>query len=197
MDSIHASSSTDREDEHYYYRDFKFNQLSGGTMYDFPFIFSFANGITPAGTTITPTWTLKDRDGNVVLQTQETFTSKASDQYSVHKIASCDGVEGATCRMDTNLSVSRYFWETEEANPTSVPSSGITVQYAMYATPTTSDDVPAGQGEYYPEHLTVRFVDHLPEFATIHADSLADGWVYRNSDPLCRSMVSGAPIHTF
>lgn len=184
VDSDQAQSSSAREDAQYYYYDYKFSAIRGGMTFDLPFRFAFANRRTPNGTTITPTWTLTDSNGNVVASAQETFTAKASSTYTMDKYGTCDGASSTASTVACNNPTSTngkydyvYRWDVDTATA-STPADGIAVQYALAVSPQKDANAPTDQGEYFPDQLPVRLVDQLPAEAELHPDSVAEGWVY-------------------
>ncbi|APT93374.1 hypothetical protein CPHO_11305 [Corynebacterium phocae] len=141
-----------REDDEAWYRTYHLGNPEAGNL-GLPFTFSFLNGVTPNGTTVTPTMTVEaDNFGPETLEI--TYTARVADEYATD----------LRLRRKTDSfwkdGVLEYQWDVAQAtNETPLETKQGTelfFTYYMCANPTTADGVapPAGLGIYTPESVT-------------------------------------------
>lgn len=177
-DSANASASVKREDDDFWYMDYKYNLLKGGTLSQTPFTLSFKNGVTPNGQTEPITWTIFDGEGQVVKTVEQSIIAKAGMNYTSHKVAAgnAQGASGGYWRrlpgQTKDTWVSTYVRNDDrQINHTGELLDGqptIAQNYCIGLRYTAPTGAPNGTGEYYGK--TVTFTDTLPANATLHPD---------------------------
>ncbi|MCD4549577.1 hypothetical protein, partial [Schaalia sp. lx-260] len=179
VDSSQAQGSTRRETDDAWCIDYSFDKITGGLKTAVPFSFNFRNHVTPTGITVTPTWKLIGEDGRVIKEDSVTFTAKAADKFTPSK--------RTIWSWDRHLEKPRGafyseadFTYREGTDDTHTPANWNRVfQYELCVKPAGNEAAPSGTGRFQP--TKVKFVDKLPEDATLAERSLSEGWTYDES----------------
>ena len=144
---------------------YTFPSMKGGQFSQLPFNFSFLDGITPNGTTVTPTIELKV--GEVTTDTKSiTFTAKSADANQVRQIFRRMGEylqdNGADVHDENNqkIGVTKFYSETQTDH---TPAAGLITRYGVCTHSSEAASTPANQGNY--QYHTMTYDVTLPEGA--------------------------------
>lgn len=182
VESQAAARTEYREDADYWYADYFYTLIQGGSELGVPFPFTFANKITPNGETTEVSLTIYDANKRVIKDIKRTFTAKSQLSYRVEKETkwcqghssyerfSIDGMNTLTCVYQKENPDSYTKVETLAGNTKTQVSYELRTVYV----PTAGAN--ASQGEYVPQ--SVRYVDTLPEGAVLAETSITEGWTY-------------------
>ena len=144
---------------------YTFPSMKGGQFSQLPFNFSFLDGITPNGTTVTPTIELKV--GEVTTDTKSiTFTAKSADANQVRQIFRRMGEYLQDNKVDVldennqKIGVTRFDSETQTDR---TPAAGLITYYGVCTHSSKAASTPANHGNY--QYHTMTYDVTLPEGA--------------------------------
>ena len=163
---------------------YTFPTMKGGQFSQLPFDFPFLDGITPNGTSVTPTIELTV--GRVKTDTKSiTFTAKAADVNQVHQqLVEFPGYLNNGKDLDPNgqkIGLIPFYSETQ-TNRT--PADGLTAKFGVCTTSSKDPATPAGQGNF--RYQTMTYDVTLPEGAEV-SSKLAEsatvdgGWAWADA----------------
>lgn len=164
--AVQAGGGTARsETEDAWILTYTFPSMKGGQFSQLPFNFSFLDGITPNGTTVTPTIELKV--GEVTTDTKSiTFTAKSADANQVRQIFRRMGEYLQDNKVDVlddnnqKIGVTRFYSDTQTDH---TPAAGLITYYGVCTHSTKAASTPANQGNY--QYHTMTYDVTLPEGA--------------------------------
>ena len=164
--AVQAGGGTARsETEDAWILTYTFPSMKGGQFSQLPFNFSFLDGITPNGTTVTPTIELKV--GEVTTDTKSiTFTAKSADANQVRQIFRRMGEYLQDNKVDVldennqKIGVTRFDSETQTDR---TPAAGLITYYGVCTHSSKAASTPANQGNY--QYHTMTYDVTLPEGA--------------------------------
>ena len=164
--AVQAGGGTARsETEDAWILTYTFPSMKGGQFSQLPFNFSFLDGITPNGTTVTPTIELKV--GEVTTDTKSiTFTAKSADANQVRQIFRRMGEYLQDNKVDVldensqKIGVTRFYSETQTDH---TPAAGLITYYGVCTHSSKAASTPANQGNY--QYHTMTYDVTLPEGA--------------------------------
>ena len=164
--AVQAGGGTARsETEDAWILTYTFPSMKGGQFSQLPFNFSFLDGITPNGTTVTPTIELKV--GEVTTDTKSiTFTAKSADANQVRQIFRRMGEYLQDNKVDVlddnnqKIGVTRFYSENQTDH---TPAAGLITYYGVCTHSTKAASTPANQGNY--QYHTMTYDVTLPEGA--------------------------------
>ena len=164
--AVQAGGGTARsETEDAWILTYTFPSMKGGQFSQLPFNFSFLDGITPNGTTVTPTIELKV--GEVTTDTKSiTFTAKSADANQVRQIFRRMGEYLQDNKVDVlddnnqKIGVTRFYSDTQTDH---TPAAGLITYYGVCTHSTKAASTPANQGNYH--YHTMTYDVTLPEGA--------------------------------
>ena len=164
--AVQAGGGTARsETEDAWILTYTFPSMKGGQFSQLPFNFSFLDGITPNGTTVTPTIELKV--GEVTTDTKSiTFTAKSADANQVRQIFRRMGgylQDNKVDVLDDNnqkIGVTKFYSDTQTDH---TPAAGLITYYGVCTHSTKAASTPANQGNY--QYHTMTYDVTLPEGA--------------------------------
>ena len=182
--AVQAGGGTARsETEDAWILTYTFPSMKGGQFSQLPFNFSFLDGITPNGTTVTPTIELKV--GEVTTDTKSiTFTAKSADANQVRQIFRRMGEYLQDNKVDVlddnnqKIGVTKFYSQNQTDH---TPAAGLITYYGVCTHSSKAASTPANQGNY-PYH-TMTYDVTLPEGAdtvqplTVGA-TLNGGWAW-------------------
>lgn len=144
---------------------YTFPSMKGGQFSQLPFNFSFLDGITPNGTTVTPTIELKV--GEVTTDTKSiTFTAKSADANQVRQIFRRMGEYLQDNKVDVldennqKIGVTKFYSETQTDH---TPAAGLTTYFGVCTHSSKAASTDANQGNY--QYHTMTYDVTLPEGA--------------------------------
>ena len=164
--AVQAGGGTARsETEDAWILTYTFPSMKGGQFSQLPFNFSFLDGITPNGTTVTPTIELKV--GEVTTDTKSiTFTAKSADANQVRQIFRRMGEYLQDNKVDVldennqKIGVTRFYSETQIDH---TPAAGLTTYFGVCTDSSKAASTPANNGNY--QYHTMTYDVTLPEGA--------------------------------
>lgn len=164
--AVQAGGGTARsETEDAWILTYTFPSMKGGQFSQLPFNFSFLDGITPNGTTVTPTIELKV--GEVTTDTKSiTFTAKSADANQVRQIFRRMGEYLQDNKVDVlddnnqKIGVTRFDSDTQTDH---TPAAGLITYYGVCTHSSKAASTPANQGNY--QYHTMTYDVTLPEGA--------------------------------
>lgn len=164
--AVQAGGGTARsETEDAWILTYTFPSMKGGQFSQLPFNFSFLDGITPNGTTVTPTIELKV--GEVTTDTKSiTFTAKSADANQVRQIFRRMGEYLQDNKVDVlddnnqKIGVTKFYSDTQTDH---TPAAGLITYYGVCTHSTKAASTPANQGNY--QYHTMTYDVTLPEGA--------------------------------
>ena len=164
--AVQAGGGTARsETEDAWILTYTFPSMKGGQFSQLPFNFSFLDGITPNGTTVTPTIELKV--GEVTTDTKSiTFTAKSADANQVRQIFRRMGEYLQDNKVDVldensqKIGVTRFYSDTQTDH---TPAAGLITYYGVCTHSSKAASTPANQGNY--QYHTMTYDVTLPEGA--------------------------------
>lgn len=164
--AVQAGGGTARsETEDAWILTYTFPSMKGGQFSQLPFNFSFLDGITPNGTTVTPTIELKV--GEVTTDTKAiTFTAKSADANQVFQMFPHMGAylqDNNVDVLDENnkkIGVTRFYSETQTDH---TPAAGLTTDFGVCTESSKAASTSANQGNY--QYHTMTYDVTLPEGA--------------------------------
>lgn len=164
--AVQAGGGTARsETEDAWILTYTFPSMKGGQFSQLPFNFSFLDGITPNGTTVTPTIELKV--GEVTTDTKAiTFTAKSADANQVFQMFPHMGYylqDNQGDVLDENnrkIGVTRFNSETQTNH---TPAAGLTTDFGVCTESSKAASTSANQGNY--QYHTMTYDVTLPEGA--------------------------------
>lgn len=164
--AVQAGGGTARsETEDAWILTYTFPSMKGGQFSQLPFNFSFLDGITPNGKTVTPTIELKV--GEVTTDTKSiTFTAKSADANQVRQIFRRMGEYLQDNKVDVldennqKIGVTRFDSETQTDR---TPAAGLITYYGVCTHSSKAASTPANQGNY--QYHTMTYDVTLPEGA--------------------------------
>ena len=164
--AVQAGGGTARsETEDAWILTYTFPSMKGGQFSQLPFNFSFLDGITPNGTTVTPTIELKV--GEVTTDTKSiTFTAKSADANQVRQIFRRMGEYLQDNKVDVldennqKIGVTRFDSETQTDR---TPAAGLITYYGVCTHSSKAASTPANHGNY--QYHTMTYDVTLPEGA--------------------------------
>ena len=164
--AVQAGGGTARsETEDAWILTYTFPSMKGGQFSQLPFNFSFLDGITPNGTTVTPTIELKV--GEVTTDTKAiTFTAKSSDANQVYQVFPHMGEylqDNNVDVLDENnkkIGVTRFYSDTRTDH---TPAAGLTTEFGVCTESSKGASTPANHGNY--QYHTMTYDVTLPEGA--------------------------------
>ena len=182
--AVQAGGGTARsETEDAWILTYTFPSMKGGQFSQLPFNFSFLDGITPNGTTVTPTIELKV--GEVTTDTKSiTFTAKSADANQVRQIFRRMGEYLQDNKVDVldennqKIGVTKFYSDTRTDH---TPAAGLITYYGVCTHSSKAASTPANQGNY--QYHTMTYDVTLPEGAdtvqplTVGA-TLNGGWAW-------------------
>lgn len=182
--AVQAGGGTARsETEDAWILTYTFPSMKGGQFSQLPFNFSFLDGITPNGTTVTPTIELKV--GEVTTDTKSiTFTAKSADANQVRQIFRRMGEYLQDNKVDVldennqKIGVTKFYSDTRTDR---TPAAGLITYYGVCTHSSKAASTPANQGNY--QYHTMTYDVTLPEGAdtvqplTVGA-TLNGGWAW-------------------
>lgn len=164
--AVQAGGGTARsETEDAWILTYTFPSMKGGQFSQLPFNFSFLDGITPNGTTVTPTIELKV--GEVTTDTKAiTFTAKSADANQVFQMFPHMGYYLQDNKVDVldennrKIGVTRFNSETQTNH---TPAAGLTTDFGVCTESSKAASTSANQGNY--QYHTMTYDVTLPEGA--------------------------------
>lgn len=162
---------------------YTFPSMKGGQFSQLPFNFSFLDGITPNGTTVTPTIELKV--GEVTTDTKAiTVTAKSADANQVFQVFPHMGEYLQDNKVDVldennkKIGVTRFYSETQTNH---TPAAGLTTDFGVCTESSKAASTPANHGNY--QYHTMTYDVTLPEGAdtveTLAVGATLDsGWAW-------------------
>ena len=164
--AVQAGGGTARsETEDAWILTYTFPSMKGGQFSQLPFNFSFLDGITPNGTTVTPRIELKV--GEVTTDTKSiTFTAKSADANQVRQVFRRMGEYLQDNKVDVldennqKIGVTRFDSETQTDR---TPAAGLITYYGVCTHSSKAASTPANQGNY--QYHTMTYDVTLPEGA--------------------------------
>lgn len=164
--AVQAGGGTARsETEDAWILTYTFPSMKGGQFSQLPFNFSFLDGITPNGTTVTPTIELKV--GEVTTDTKSiTFTAKSADANQVRQIFRRMGEYLQDNKVDVlddnnqKIGVTRFYSDSQTDH---TPAAGLITYYGVCTHSSKAASTPANQGNY--QYHTMTYDVTLPEGA--------------------------------
>ena len=164
--AVQAGGGTARsETEDAWILTYTFPSMKGGQFSQLPFNFSFLDGITPNGTTVTPTIELKV--GEVTTDTKSiTFTAKSADANQVRQIFRRMGEYLQDNKVDVldennqKIGVTKFYSDTRTDH---TPAAGLITYYGVCTHSSKAASTPANQGNY--QYHTMTYDVTLPEGA--------------------------------
>ena len=162
---------------------YTFPSMKGGQFSQLPFNFSFLDGITPNGTTVTPTIELKV--GEVTTDTKAiTATAKSADANQVFQVFPHMGEYLQDNKVDVldennkKIGVTRFYSETQTNH---TPAAGLTTDFGVCTESSKAASTPANHGNY--QYHTMTYDVTLPEGAdtveTLAVGATLDsGWAW-------------------
>lgn len=182
--AVQAGGGTARsETEDAWILTYTFPSMKGGQFSQLPFNFSFLDGITPNGTTVTPTIELKV--GEVTTDTKAiTFTAKSADANQVFQVFPHMGEYLQDNKVDVldennkKIGVTRFYSETQTNH---TPAAGLTTDFGVCTESSKAASTPANHGNY--QYHTMTYDVTLPEGAdtveTLAVGATLDsGWAW-------------------
>ncbi|MDO4792230.1 MAG: SpaA isopeptide-forming pilin-related protein, partial [Buchananella hordeovulneris] len=163
------------EDSEKWFVEYWVGEISNGTTLNAPFSLQFKNGITPAGTPVSPTLELVADNYEVKESATATFVANASASYKFSKEASEGSVKAVgDGHGSERVSLAVFDVAGDAAAATRTPAEGVKVTYDLHVFPDPSLGAPVGVGEYSP--TSVRLEDTLAEGVELAPESLQAGW---------------------
>ena len=164
--AVQAGGGTARsETEDAWILTYTFPSMKGGQFSQLPFNFSFLDGITPNGTTVTPTIELKV--GEITTDTKSiTFTAKSADANQVRQIFRRMGEYLQDNKVDVldennqKIGVTKFYSDTQTDH---TPAAGLITYYGVCTHSSKAASTPANQGNY--QYHTMTYDVTLPEGA--------------------------------
>ena len=164
--AVQAGGGTARsETEDAWILTYTFPSMKGGQFSQLPFNFSFLDGITPNGTTVTPTIELKV--GEVTTDTKSImFTAKSADANQVRQIFRRMGEYLQDNKVDVldensqKIGVTKFYSDTRTDH---TPAAGLITYYGVCTHSSKAASTPANQGNY--QYHTMTYDVTLPEGA--------------------------------
>ena len=164
--AVQAGGGTARsETEDAWILTYTFPSMKGGQFSQLPFNFSFLDGITPNGTTVTPTIELKV--GEVTTDTKSiTFTAKSAEANQVRQIFRRmeeylqDNKVDVLDDNNQKIGVTRFDSENQTDH---TPAAGLITYYGVCTHSSKAASTPANQGNY--QYHTMTYDVTLPEGA--------------------------------
>ena len=164
--AVQAGGGTARsETEDAWILTYTFPSMKGGQFSQLPFNFSFLDGITPNGTTVTPTIELKV--GEVTTDTKSiTFTAKSAEANQVRQVFRRMGEYLQDNKVDVldensqKIGVTKFYSDTQTDH---TPAAGLITYYGVCTHSSKAASTPANQGNY--QYHTMTYDVTLPEGA--------------------------------
>ena len=164
--AVQAGGGTARsETEDAWILTYTFPSMKGGQFSQLPFNFSFLDGITPNGTTVTPTIELKV--GEVTTDTKSlTFTAKSADANQVRQVFRRMGEYLQDNKVDVldennqKIGVTKFYSDTRTDH---TPAAGLTTYFGVCTHSSKAASTSANQGNY--QYHTMTYDVTLPEGA--------------------------------